>query len=47
MLRRPQLEPHAEALMGWTHEEAVGRSVEELVFRNRSVPCTGNGSIGS
>ena len=24
--------PHAEALMGWTHEEAVGRSVEELVF---------------
>ena len=24
--------PHAEALMGWTREEAVGRSVEELVF---------------
>jgi PAS domain S-box-containing protein len=24
--------PHAEALMGWTRAEAVGRSVEELVF---------------
>ena len=24
--------PHAEALMGWTREEAVGRGVEELVF---------------
>jgi PAS domain S-box-containing protein len=24
--------PHAEVLMGWTREEAVGRSVEELVF---------------
>lgn len=24
--------PHAEALMGWTRAEAVGRSVEELLF---------------
>jgi PAS domain S-box-containing protein len=24
--------PHAEALMGWTRAEAVGRSVEDLVF---------------
>jgi PAS domain S-box-containing protein len=24
--------PHAEALMGWTREEAVGRSVEKLLF---------------
>jgi PAS domain S-box-containing protein len=24
--------PHAEALMGWTRAEAVGRSVDELVF---------------
>jgi PAS domain S-box-containing protein len=24
--------PHAEALMGWTRPEAVGRNVEELVF---------------
>jgi PAS domain S-box-containing protein len=24
--------PHAEALMGWTRTEAVGRNVEELVF---------------
>jgi PAS domain S-box-containing protein len=24
--------PHAEALMGWTHAEAVGRSAEELLF---------------
>jgi PAS domain S-box-containing protein len=24
--------PHAEALMGWTRAEALGRSVEELVF---------------
>jgi PAS domain S-box-containing protein len=24
--------PHAEALMGWTRAEAIGRSVEELVF---------------
>ena len=24
--------PHAEALMGWTREEAIGRSVEKLLF---------------
>ena len=24
--------PHAEALMGWTRNEAIGRSVEDLVF---------------
>ena len=39
--------PHAEALMGWTREEAVGRSVEELVFPELQRACTGNGSTGS
>jgi PAS domain S-box-containing protein len=30
--------PHAEALMGWTRAEAVGRSVEELVFPEAQRP---------
>jgi PAS domain S-box-containing protein len=30
--------PHAEALMGWTRQEAVGRSVEELVFPESQRP---------
>ena len=39
--------PHAEALIGWTRSEAVGRSVVDWCFRNRSVPRTGSGSIVS
>ena len=39
--------PHAEALMGWTRAEAIGSSVEELVFRKRNARCTGNGSTAS
>src|SRR6266850_7222079 len=30
--------PHAEALMGWTRAEALGRSVEELVFPEAQRP---------
>ena len=30
--------PHAEDLMGWTRAEAVGRSVEELVFPEAQRP---------
>ena len=30
--------PHAEALMGWTRAEAVGRSVEELAFPEAQRP---------
>src|SRR5438876_2188498 len=30
--------PHAEALVGWTRAEAVGRSVEELVFPETQRP---------
>ena len=30
--------PHAEALMGWTRAEAVGKSVEELVFPEAQRP---------
>jgi PAS domain S-box-containing protein len=30
--------PHAEALMGWTRAEAVGRNVEELVFPEAQRP---------
>ncbi|WKA31549.1 hybrid sensor histidine kinase/response regulator [Bradyrhizobium roseum] len=30
--------PHAEALMGWTRAEAVGRSVEDLVFPEAERP---------
>jgi PAS domain S-box-containing protein len=30
--------PHAEALMGWTRAEAVGRSVEQLVFPEAQRP---------
>ncbi|MEH2555986.1 PAS domain S-box-containing protein [Bradyrhizobium algeriense] len=30
--------PHAEALMGWTRADAVGRSVEELVFPEAQRP---------
>ncbi|UPJ53051.1 PAS domain S-box protein [Bradyrhizobium sp. 200] len=30
--------PHAEALMGWTRAEAVGRSVEDLVFSEAQRP---------
>ena len=40
--------PHAEALMGWTHAEAVGRSVEELSLSGIAACLrTGNGSTGS
>ena len=30
--------PHAEGLMGWTRAEAVGKSVEELVFPEAQRP---------
>ena len=39
--------PHAEALMGWTREDALGRSVEKLSFQNLCGSGTGSGSIGS
>ena len=36
--------PHAEALMGWTREEAIGRSVEKLLFPESLGSVTGSGS---